>query len=128
MSMCRQIEGSDNNVSESFTGTNGQFHSDRFRFTGKSNARVRARGTNPYVQEHIDLLESIVSGKPINELKQVAESTLVAIMGRMSAYTGKALTWEQALNSKLDTFPKHLDMKGSMEEPPLPRPGVTKLI
>ena len=128
MSMCRQIEGSDNNVSESFTGTNGQFHSGGFRFTGKSNARVRARGINPYVQEHIDLLESIVSGKPINELKQVAESTLVAIMGRMSAYTGKALTWEQALNSKLDTFPKHLDMKGSMQEPPLPRPGVTELI
>ncbi len=128
MSMCRQIECSDNNVSESFTGTNGQFHSGGFRFKGKSNARVRARGINPYVQEHIDLLESIVSGKPINELKQVAESTLVAIMGRMSAYTGKALTWEQALNSRLDTFPKHLDMKGSMEEPPLPRPGVTKLI
>jgi len=58
----------------------------------------------------------------------VAESTLVATMGRMSAYTGKALTWEQALNSKLDTFPKHLDMKGSMQEPPLPRPGVTELI
>jgi myo-inositol 2-dehydrogenase / D-chiro-inositol 1-dehydrogenase len=58
----------------------------------------------------------------------VAESTLVAIMGRMSAYTGNALTWEQALNSKLDTFPKHLDMKGFMSEPPLPRPGVTELI
>ena len=68
-------------------------------------------GINPYVQEHIDLLESIVSGKPINELKQVAESTLTAIMGRMSAYTGKAVTWDQALNSKLDTFPKHLDMR-----------------
>jgi hypothetical protein len=49
-------------------------------------------------------------------------------MGRMSAYTGKAVAWEQALNSKLDTFPKHLDMKGSMEEPPVPRPGVTELI
>ena len=58
----------------------------------------------------------------------MAESTLVAIMGRMSAYTGKAVTWEQALNSKLDTFPKHLDMNGSMKEPPLPRPGVTELI
>ena len=58
----------------------------------------------------------------------MAESTLVAIMGRMSAYTGKALTWEQVLNSKLDTFPKHLDMKGSMEEAPLARPGLTELI
>ena len=128
MSMCRQIEGCENNVSETIAGTKGQWHSGGFRFTGKANARVRARGINPYVQEHIDLLESIVAGKPINELKQVAESTLTAIMGRMSAYTGKAVTWEQALNSKLDTFPKHLDMKGPMEEPPLPRPGVTELI
>jgi hypothetical protein len=128
MSMCRQIEGSENNVSESFIGTDGQFHSSGFRFAGKSNDRVRGHGTNPYVQEHIDLLESIVSGKPVNELKQVAESTLVAIMGRMSAYTGKAVAWEQVLNSKLDTFPQHLDMKGSMEEPPLPRPGLTEVI
>ena len=128
LSMCRQIEGCENNVSETITGTNGSFQSGGNRFTGKFNTRVRARGIDAYVQEHIDLLESIVSGKPINELKQVAESTLVAIMGRMSAYTGKALTWEQALNSKLDTFPKHLDMKGSMPEPPLPRPGVTELI
>jgi predicted dehydrogenase len=128
MSMCRQIEGCENNVSESLTGTKGAFHSSGFRFTGSTRERVRARGINPYVQEHIDLLECIVSGKPINELKQVAESTLVAIMGRMSAYTGKAVTWEQALNSKLDTFPKHLDMKGSMPEPQVPRPGVTELI
>jgi predicted dehydrogenase len=128
MSMCRQIEGCENNVSETMTGTKGEFHSSGFRFTGSTRERVRARGINPYVQEHVDLLESIVSGKPINELKQVAESTLVAIMGRMSAYTGKAVTWDQALNSKLDTFPKHLDMKGSMPEPPVPRPGVTELI
>ena len=54
------------------------------------------------MQEHIDLIESIRTGKPLNELKNVAESTLTAIMGRMSAYTGKAVTWEQALNSKVD--------------------------
>ena len=69
-----------------------------------------------------------MSGKPINELKQVAESTLVAIMGRMSAYTGKEVSWTQALNSELDTFPKHLDIKGKMAEPPVPKPGVTELI
>ncbi len=43
----------------------------------------------PYVQEHTDLIDSIRAGKPLNELKNVAESTLTAIMGRMSAYTGK---------------------------------------
>ena len=92
-------------------------------------SRVRVPNeVNPYVQEHIDLLESIISRKPVNELKQVAESTLTAIMGRMSAYTGKAVTWDQALNSKLDTFPKTPGHEGPMAEPPVPRPGVTELI
>ena len=95
---------------------------------GGNKSRVRVEHeVNPYVQEHIDLLESITSHKPVNELKQVAESTLTAIMGRMSAYTGKAVTWDQALNSKLDTFPKTLAW-GPMEEPPVPKPGVTELI
>jgi len=128
MSMCRQIPDCENNVSESIVGTKGQFHSGGYRFTGENKERIRVRDGNPYVHEHTHLLESITTGKPINELVQVAESCLTAIMGRMSAYTGKAVTWEQALNSKLDTFPKDLDMKGSLEEPAVPRPGVTDLI
>ena len=55
--------------------------------------------TNPYVQEHIDLIASIRNGKPLNEGRQVAESTMCAIMGRMSAYTGRAISWEWAMNS-----------------------------
>ena len=51
-------------------------------------ARPEAWANDPYVQEHIDLIASIRAGKPLNELKTVAESTLTAIMGRMSAYTG----------------------------------------
>jgi hypothetical protein len=132
LSMCRQIDGCANDVSETIIGTNGQYHCGGVRdwhtFSGRYNDRVRfPRETNPYVQEHIDLLESIVSHKPVNELKQVAESTLTAIMGRDSAYTGKAVTWEKALNSKLDTFPKTLTW-GPMAEPPVPKPGVTELI
>ena len=81
--MARQIEGCANNVSETIVGTKGPVEQRRYRFTGATRDRVRdrARG-NPYVQEHIDLLESITAHKPINELKQVAESTLTAIMGR----------------------------------------------
>ena len=121
MSMCRQIEGCDNNVSETIVGTKGQWHSGGYPLHRQvEGSRPGSSEINPYVQEHIDLLESIVSGKPINELKQVAESTLTAIMGRMSAYTGKAVTWEQALNSKLDTFPKHLDMKAPWKSPRFP--------
>jgi predicted dehydrogenase len=129
LSMCRQINGCENNVSEALVGTKGGWTTQGpMRFTGPNAGRVRARsGKDPYVQEHIDLLESIANGKPINELKQVAESTLVAIMGRMSAYTGKAVTWEQALESKLDTFPSRLEW-GPMPEGALPVPGQTELI
>jgi hypothetical protein len=73
------------------------------------------------------LIASIREGKPLNELKTVAESTLTAIMCRMSAYTGKAVTWEQALNSQQDTFPKNLEF-GPNPVPAVATPGVTELI
>ena len=79
------------------------------------------------MQEHIDLIDSIRAGKPLNELKTVAESTLTAIMGRMSAYTGKAVTWEQALESKLNLMPEELDF-GPLKVPPVAVPGETELI
>lgn len=53
-----------------------------------------------YRQEHKDLIDSIRAGTPIVELRQTADSSLVAIMGRMAAYTGQEITWEQALNSQ----------------------------
>jgi len=127
LSMCRQIPDCANDVSETIVGSAGQWHSHGYRFSGSKQDRVRVEHeVNPYVQEHIDLLESIVSRKPINELKQVAESTLTAIMGRDSAYSGKAITWDHALNSKLDTFPQTLAW-GPMKEPPVPKPGVFEL-
>ena len=59
LSMARQIEGCANNVSETLVGTKGTWNSD-FRFTGATPARIRVEHeVNPYVQEHIDLLESI---------------------------------------------------------------------
>ncbi len=123
LSMARQIDGCENNVSEAIVGTLGHWDSNSYRFTGPNKGRVRIQHeTNPYVQEHIDLLESIVSKRPVCELKQVAESTLTAIMGRMSAYSGKAVTWQQALNSRVDTFPSPLAW-GEMKEPPVPIPG-----
>jgi hypothetical protein len=76
----------------------------------------------------VDLIKSIRAGKPLNELKQVAESTLTAIMGRMSAYTGQEVSWDQALNSKLDLVPDKLSWEMSLPVPPVAVPGVTKLI
>jgi len=128
LSMCRQIDGCEKNVSEAVVGSAGRWEtSNGYRFTGKTRERLRVEEINPYVQEHIDLLASIRSGKPLNELRTVAESTMSAIMGRMSAYTGEALTWDQALNSQQDLLPERLAF-GPLPTPPVAVPGQTKFV
>ena len=73
-------------------------------------------------------MASIRTGKPYNELKQVAESTLTAIMGREAAYTGQEMTWDDVLNAKQDlTPPVGTTAYGTLAVPPVPMPGRTKL-
>ncbi len=74
------------------------------------------------MQEHTDLIASIRAGQPLNELKQVAESVLTAIMGRMSTYTGKAISWEEALASTESLVPEHVTW-GPMPTPAVAMPG-----
>ena len=61
---------------------------------------------DPYVQEHINLVTAIRTGQVINDAEAQVNSTLITIMGRMSAYTGKDVTWEQLINSDLSLGPK----------------------
>ena len=83
---------------------------------------------NPYEQEHADLIQSIRDGRPLNEGKQVAESTMTAIIGRMSAYTGRTLKWDWAMNaSKQDLTPPTYEM-GTLPVAPVPVPGKTPLV
>ncbi len=130
LSMCRQISGCATEVGEHLVGTKGMSHVNAYDLNGKRlfTQKERKQHVNPYVQEHTDLIESVRSGKPLNELKNVAESTLTAIMGRMSAYTGKEVTWDKALNSREDTMPKDLTLDMSLSEPEMPMPGKTPLI
>ncbi len=126
-SSCRHIPSTQNNVSEHLIGSKGTMDlSDKnyYQISGKAvvSRREDREATDPYVQEHTDLIACIRANKPINELKSVAESTLTAIMGRMSAYTGKAVTWEQALSSKEDTYPQNLNWDMSLHTPPVPSP------
>ena len=58
----------------------------------------------------------------------MAQSTLMGIMGRMAAYTGQAVSWEQALNSHEKLVPEHLDWSMKLEFPAVAMPGVTKLV
>jgi hypothetical protein len=61
---------------------------------------------DPYVQEHIDMVTAIRNNQPFNELENTAISTMVGIMGRISAYTGRETTWEEMMNSDLKLGPK----------------------
>jgi myo-inositol 2-dehydrogenase / D-chiro-inositol 1-dehydrogenase len=127
LSMCRQMQGTRGKIGERFTGTKGA-----------SDACTRITGANPwvyekperpvtgYVQEHTNLIASIRAGRPLNELRQVAESTLTAIMGREAAYTGQEVTWDEMLNADHDLLPPRLAF-GPLEVPAVPMPGQTKL-
>ena len=129
MSMCRQIPGTANRVGEWFIGTKGQSDASSKIVGNKAwTYKVPAKRSNGYVQEHTDLVASIRTGRPYNELKQVAESTLTAIMGREAAYTGQEMTWERVLNAKQDlTPPVGASDYGPLTVPPVPMPGKTKL-
>ncbi len=75
-----------------------------------------------YVTEHADLIASIRSGAAVNESKQVADSTLTAIMGRQAAYTGKTVTWDEMTKSLIDYSPDEY-VFGPLPERPVPMPG-----
>ncbi len=129
-SMCRQMSGTKSRVSERIVGTKGSIHTDggngRIIINGKK--ETFGGSPNPYVQEHIDLIASIKGGKYLNEGKRVAESTLSAIMGRMSTYTGRELNWKWVLNkSKLDLSPAKYEF-GDLPVRPVAIPGKTKLV
>jgi predicted dehydrogenase len=131
MSMCRQIEGCEKNVSEALVGDKGACQTEadkgKYEISGARAWRFTAEDSRPYVQEHTDFIASIRAGKPLNELKTVAESTLTAIMGRMSTYTGKAVTWDQALSSQDALVPENVTF-GPIATPPVAVPGQTPLV
>jgi myo-inositol 2-dehydrogenase / D-chiro-inositol 1-dehydrogenase len=130
MSMSRQIQGCENKVAEGLVGSKGSAELEdrrRYMIKGPNSWQFAGKEQDSYLQEHTDLIESIRAGKPVNELKDVTESTLTAIMGRMSAYTGKAVTWEQALNSSQELVPTQLTW-GKLPIPPVAMPGQTQLV
>lgn len=125
-SQCRQIAGCLNSISDHLIGTKGKASMDGARWSvdGASKWIFNGDRNNPYQTEHDDLFASIRAGKPLNEGQFVAESTLTAIMGRMATYSGKMITWEQALNSEMKLGPDKYEM-GSLPVPPVAVPGET---
>ncbi len=134
--MCRQIPGATSDSSTVIAGTEG----DCFIGAGNVGARIVDRKGNEvwamkgsiaeaYKQEHKDLVDSIRSGTPIVELAQTADSSLVAVLGRVAAYTGQRVTFDfLATESKLDLFPADLTWESSLPPPKHAIPGKSKLI
>ena len=104
-------------------------HETHRRSTHKGQEIWRYRGPkkNMYQLEHDALFASIRSGKPINNGHYMANSTMMGIMGRMAAYTGQRITWEQAMNSKQDLTPPSYDW-GPIEVAPVAMPGITPFV
>lgn len=126
LSMARQIDGCAERIAERVVGTKGVAVDGLIE--GAKPYKYNGPTPNPYEQEHADLIRSIRDGRPLNEGKQVAESTMTAILGRMSAYTGRAIKWDWAMNaSKLDLTPPTYEM-GSLPVAPVAMPGKTSLI
>jgi predicted dehydrogenase len=127
-SMCRQQDGTDGKVEELFHGTEGmaRLHSGFAEITGRNPWKFGGKQTDPYTQEHIDLQNAILKDIRLNEAEQVAHSTLCAIMGRMAAYSGKDVTWEQALNSDEVLMPETVEF-GARPQAPVATPGKTRV-
>ncbi len=91
--------------------------------------KPRSGDPNMYQVEHDDLFKSIRTGEFINDGPRMMHSSMMAIMGRMSAHTGSEITWEQAMNAGEDFFPNEesLDWNQSYEPNPIAIPGVTKI-
>jgi predicted dehydrogenase len=127
-SSCRQQSGASSDVSDHVIGTRGTANVQRHTVDAGAWS-WRHQSDEPddmYQNEHDALFASIRKGEPIvDNGAYMAQSTLLAIMARMSAYTGQSITWEQALESELDLSPPAYDWS-SLEVRPVARPGITK--
>ena len=126
----RQQDGCSNEVTDYLLGTEGR--ADVLRFTikdrnGETKWRFRGKKKSMYQNEHDELFASIRSGSPINNGLYMARSTMLAILGRMTTYTGKTITWDQAINSEEDLTPPAYEW-GPLEVPPVAMPGRTPFV
>ena len=132
MSMSRQIERARGRVGEWFQGTKGtvQTGENGPQKTSTWEWQRPADFVVPMQQEHNDLVASIRAGKPRNDLKRIAESTLTAIMGREAAYTGQTVEWDTILNADQYLAPVPLEQVayGELVTPPVPVPGRTAIV
>lgn len=135
-SQCRHQPNTFNRVDEFFQFSEGTVHGGSGLIKGWDGRTIydhdSTNDPNPYQVEHDDLFAAIRSGNPINDTEVGAKATLSAIMGRMATYSGKVITWEDALNGETLLVPDNLDwdvdppvMPDADGRYPVAIPGVT---
>ncbi len=134
-SMCRQIDGCANNVSEFIQGTKGSWTTQGetvikdlagnviWKYDHEAE-KTNFSQTDPYTLEHVNLINCIRGNKLIEQASETAIANMAAIMGRESAYTGLETKWDAMTASTLDYTPKDLNMgKMNMSAFTVPIPG-----
>jgi predicted dehydrogenase len=136
--MARQIDNCHGRIAEIIQGTKGSWNSMNEEFTildldgnevwkfDKKATEEQFKQNDPYVLEHINLVNHIRSGKVINLAETTAISSMACIMARESAYTGKAYTWDEMTQSDLNLMPAELHLGNvDMSKYVRPLPGTS---
>jgi len=125
-SMCRQIDGCTGNISAVIQGTKGAWlggGEERKKHTIvdlKGNViwqfdfekeAAEFKRVAPHFLEHVSWVEHIRDNKPICQAEETAFATLTAIMGRISAYTGVDVTWDEVMALDMNLVPENLELK-----------------
>ncbi len=109
-------------------GTRGACDMMKYAITGHDPWKWDGKRTVMHQLEHDAMFASLRRGDVINNGEYMAKSTMMAIIARMSAYTGKTLTWEKALASEEELGPPKYDWDVPFPEPPVAMPGVTPFV
>ena len=125
-STIRQLNGCANERQEVLVGTKGTADLDGVihDLAGREVWKYDGPLNNGLVQEHVDWITAIRTGRPINTARETALSTLMAIQGRDSAYTGKAVSWDDLLASTTRLGPAEYAFGPVALKPSAPIPGV----
>ena len=107
MHMSRQQDGCSftNRVEIAGSQGNAFIQGDKHEITGKVNWHYSGKKYDMYQTEHDELFASIRQGKPINDGELMARSSMLGVLGRMVAYTGQTITWDEAMNSNVALAP-----------------------
>jgi myo-inositol 2-dehydrogenase/D-chiro-inositol 1-dehydrogenase len=135
--LCRTENGCYNNGTDFIMGTKGTCPLGQCRIDGENPWRFEGRRNNPYDAEQAALIESVRKGQPLNCGHYMANSTMVGVLGQLACYSGRAVTWDEAMKSDFQYAPA--PDEASFETPPpktpdangnypLPMPGITQIL